>query len=60
MKNASIAWTLVFSAVVLALPLYSLCADEKSDADLKEAIAIYDGPADLLAQYDRSPLGRSV
>jgi phosphoglycolate phosphatase-like HAD superfamily hydrolase len=28
------------------------------DADLKGAIAIYDGPADLLAHYDSSPLAR--
>ena len=28
------------------------------DADLGGAIATYDGPADLLAQYDRSPLGQ--
>ena len=27
------------------------------DEDLKGAIAIYDGPADLLARYDDSPLG---
>lgn len=29
------------------------------DADLAGAIAIYDGPADLLAHYDSSPLARS-
>lgn len=28
-----------------------------SDKDLQKAIAIYDGPADLLADYDSSPLG---
>lgn len=28
-----------------------------SDEELKDAIAIYDDPADLLAHYDRSPLG---
>ncbi len=28
-----------------------------SDDNLKGAIAIYDGPADLLARYDSSPLG---
>jgi HAD superfamily hydrolase (TIGR01509 family) len=28
-----------------------------SDEELKDAIAIYDDPADLLAGYDRSPLG---
>jgi phosphoglycolate phosphatase-like HAD superfamily hydrolase len=27
------------------------------DEDLKGAIAIYDGAADLLARYDDSPLG---
>lgn len=27
---------------------------------LKGAVAIYDGPADLLAQYDASPLGRKL
>ena len=30
-----------------------------SDADLAGAIAIYDGPRDLLARLDESPLGRS-
>ncbi len=29
-----------------------------SDSDLKGAIAIYDGPADLLEHYDESPLAR--
>ena len=29
-----------------------------SDDTLKGAVAIYDGPADLLAHYDSSPLGR--
>jgi phosphoglycolate phosphatase-like HAD superfamily hydrolase len=29
-----------------------------SDADLKGAAAIYDGPWDLLARLDESPLGR--
>ncbi len=29
-----------------------------SDDSLKGAVAIYDGPADLLAHYDSSPLGR--
>jgi phosphoglycolate phosphatase-like HAD superfamily hydrolase len=28
------------------------------DADLAGALAIYDGPADLLAHYDESPLAR--
>jgi phosphoglycolate phosphatase-like HAD superfamily hydrolase len=27
-----------------------------NDADLKGAVAIYDGPADLLANLDRSPV----
>lgn len=30
------------------------CGGYWKDADLIEAVAIYDGPADLLAQYDRS------
>ena len=30
------------------------------DDSLKGAVAIYDGPADLLAQYDASPLGRKL
>jgi phosphoglycolate phosphatase-like HAD superfamily hydrolase len=30
------------------------------DADLAGALAIYDDPADLLAHYDESPLGRHV
>jgi Predicted phosphatases len=29
-----------------------------NDDRLNGAIAIYDGPADLLAHYDESPLGR--
>ncbi len=29
-----------------------------SDDDLRGAIAIYNDPADLLAQYDTSPLAR--
>ncbi len=29
-----------------------------SDSDLADAISIYDGPADLLAHYDTSPLAR--
>jgi phosphoglycolate phosphatase-like HAD superfamily hydrolase len=28
------------------------------DADLGGALAVYDGPADLLAHYDTSPLGK--
>jgi phosphoglycolate phosphatase-like HAD superfamily hydrolase len=28
------------------------------DEGLSGAVAIYDGPADLLAQYDSSPLGQ--
>ena len=28
------------------------------DADLKGALAIYDDPADLLENYDSSPLGQ--
>jgi HAD superfamily hydrolase (TIGR01509 family) len=31
-----------------------------NDDDLKGAVAIYDGPADLLAGYDASPLGRKL
>ncbi|MGA9770840.1 MAG: HAD family hydrolase [Blastocatellia bacterium] len=31
-----------------------------NDADLARAIAIYDGPADLLAQYDSSPLKETI
>ncbi len=30
------------------------------DSQLKDAIAIYDDPADLLAQYDNSPLAKSA
>lgn len=29
-----------------------------SDRDLQGAIAIYDGPADLLAHYDESPVAQ--
>ena len=29
----------------------------RQDDDLKGAVALYDGPADLLAHYDASPLG---
>ncbi|GCE19622.1 HAD family hydrolase [Dictyobacter kobayashii] len=31
-----------------------------SDEDLKGAVAIYDGPADLLKHYDESPLARGL
>ncbi len=31
-----------------------------SDAELAEALAIYDDPADLLAHYDASPLGQAI
>lgn len=31
----------------------------RDDAHLKDALAIYDDPADFLAHYDSSPLGRS-
>src|SRR4029079_14720946 len=31
-----------------------------NDDDLNGAIAIYDGPADLLAHYEASPLGRKA
>lgn len=31
-----------------------------SDANLSDALAIYDDPADLLAHYDESPLGQAV
>jgi HAD superfamily hydrolase (TIGR01509 family) len=31
-----------------------------NDDSLKDAVAIYDGPADLLAHYDASPLGRKL
>ena len=29
------------------------------DSQLKEALAIYDNPADLLAHYNQSPLAKS-
>ncbi|HVG21873.1 MAG TPA: HAD-IA family hydrolase, partial [Blastocatellia bacterium] len=29
------------------------------DADLSGAVAIYDGPADLLSRYESSPVGKS-
>ena len=29
-----------------------------SDADLTNALAVYDGPSDLLAKLDDSPLGK--
>lgn len=32
----------------------------RTDAELARAIAIYDGPADLLAQYDSSPLKEAM
>jgi HAD superfamily hydrolase (TIGR01509 family) len=34
------------------------CGGWWRDEDLKQAAAIYDGPADLLAHFDASPLGR--
>ena len=30
----------------------------RTDSALDGALAVYDGPADLLAHYDQSPLGR--
>ena len=36
------------------------CGGWWKDEDLKDAAAIYDDPADLLARYDESPLGRGA
>jgi hypothetical protein len=36
------------------------CGGWWDDAALAQAAAIYDDPADLLAQFDDSPLGRAV
>jgi phosphoglycolate phosphatase-like HAD superfamily hydrolase len=36
------------------------CGGWWDDAALAQATAIYDDPADLLAQFDDSPLGRAV
>lgn len=36
------------------------CGGWWKDDDLRDAVAIYDDPADLLARYDESPLGRGA
>ena len=36
------------------------CGGWWKDEDFREAVAIYDDPADLLARYDESPLGRGA
>jgi HAD superfamily hydrolase (TIGR01509 family) len=40
------------------VPVIAVRCGGFSDDDLADAIAIYDSPADLLAQYDESPLSR--
>jgi HAD superfamily hydrolase (TIGR01509 family) len=40
------------------VPCVALRCGGWGDEDLKDAVAIYDDPADLLANYDRSPYGR--
>lgn len=46
------------SATKAGVPIIALRSGGWNDEDLKGAIAIYDDPADLLAQYDESPLAR--
>ena len=41
----------------VGVPVIAFRCGGFQDKDLKGAIAIYDGPADLLAHYDESPLG---
>ena len=49
----------VEAAGTAGVPTVALrCGGWWRDADLRGAIAIYDGPADLLARYEESPLAR--
>jgi len=45
------------AASKVGVPVIAFRCGGFQDKDLKGAIAIYDGPADLLAHYDESPLG---
>jgi HAD superfamily hydrolase (TIGR01549 family) len=47
------------AAVQVAIDTIAFRTGGWDDKDLKKAIAIYDGPADLLAHYDQSPLSLS-
>jgi phosphoglycolate phosphatase-like HAD superfamily hydrolase len=49
----------VESAASAGVGVIALRCGGWDDADLKGAVAVYDDPADLLAQYDVSPLGGS-
>jgi phosphoglycolate phosphatase-like HAD superfamily hydrolase len=46
------------AAAKLDIPTIAVRCGGYQDADLAGAVAIYDDPADLLAHYDESPLGR--
>jgi phosphoglycolate phosphatase-like HAD superfamily hydrolase len=48
----------VEAAAKLDIPTIAVRCGGYQDADLAGAVAIYDDPADLLAHYDESPLGR--
>lgn len=42
------------------VPIIAVRCGGWDDADLKGAIAVYDDPADLLAHYEESPLGKAT
>jgi phosphoglycolate phosphatase-like HAD superfamily hydrolase len=48
------------AAAQLGIPVIAVRCGGYADADLAGALAIYDDPADLLTQYDESPLGRAT
>jgi phosphoglycolate phosphatase-like HAD superfamily hydrolase len=48
------------AAAQLGIPVIAVRCGGYADADLAGALAIYDDPADLLAHYDESPLGRAT
>ncbi len=50
----------VQAATQAHVPVIAFRSGGWSDKDLHNAIAIYDGPADLLAHYAQSPLSRGV
>jgi hypothetical protein len=49
---------LVFSKKEMLIRTIAFRCGGWKDADLASTLAIYDGPADLLAHYDESPLTR--
>jgi HAD superfamily hydrolase (TIGR01509 family) len=50
----------VEAANTAGVPIIAFRSGGWLDANLSAAVAIYDGPADLLASYDISPIGRNI